>query len=165
MTPVVTEKRRILLAGMEFFGDPYTTGGGWSESNAIGQLWKRFMGFYETGKTSIKQAVSESGYEVWIGVDGVTSKGKESIFVGVEVDGIEDLPLALVARSMPETRYAVFTLSGEQIKTDWSKIWSDWLPASGLTKTHDYLIEYYDVERFKGMHNPESQLDFMVPVE
>ena len=163
MTPTVVERGRILLVGMDYFGNPTANAAGWSEHNAIGQLWKRFNGFYDANKDSIRHLVSESGYEVWVGVEGVTTAPNASIFVGVEVREIEDLPLALVAKVLPKTRYAVFTLKGEQIKKDWGKIW-EWLPQAGHTSSHKYLLEYYDVRRFKGLGNPESELDFMIPV-
>ena len=70
MKPRITDKRKILLAGKDFFGDPYEKAGGWSEGNAIGQLWKRFENFYQKKKGSLEHAVSESGYEVWIDFEG-----------------------------------------------------------------------------------------------
>jgi AraC family transcriptional regulator len=141
MTPRIIKKRKITLVGMDFFGNPYEKAGGWSEKNAIGELWSRFEAFFSKKKDSIKHLVSESGC---------------------------DVPLELVARVLPETRYAVFTFKMEEIKSDWSKtglIWSKWLPEQGLEPSFDYMIEYYDTERFKGMDNPGSELDFMVPVK
>ena len=164
MKPRITDKRKILLAGMDFFGDPYEKAGGWSEGNAIGQLWKRFEAFYQGKKSSLKHAVSESGYEVWIDFEGEKDTKHKYIFVGVEVEKIEDLPLELVARTLPETRYAVFTLKGPEIKTGPSRIWKEWLPESGLEQSYHYLIEYYDSQRFKGLDNPNSELDFLVPI-
>lgn len=64
--PKVTQKKKIILVGMDFFGNPYEKAGGWFEQNAIGQLWKRFESFYQNKKDSIKHSVSESGYELWI---------------------------------------------------------------------------------------------------
>lgn len=171
MIPKITDKKRITLVGMDFFGNPYEKAGGWSEQNAIGVLWKRFASFSEKKRDSIKHLVSESGYELWI--DFEETKGEEGaknkyIFTGVEVEKIEYLPLELVAKVLPETRYAVFTFKMQEIKSDWSKtqqIWSKWLPGQGLEPSHNYMIEYYDTERFKGMDDPESEIDFMVPVK
>jgi len=102
MKPRITDKRKILLAGKDFFGDPYEKAGGWSEGNAIGQLWKRFESFYQKKKGSLKHAVSESGYEVWIDFEEEKDTKNKYIFTGVEVEKIEDLPLELVARTLPE---------------------------------------------------------------
>jgi len=170
VTPKIVEKRKISLVGIDFFGNPYEKAGGWSEQNAIGELWKRFSAFSEKKKDSIKHLVSESCYELWI--DFEEEKKEEGaknkyVFTGVEVAKIEDMPIELVARVLPETRYAVFTFKMQEIKSDWSKtglIWSKWLPEQGLEPSFDYMIEYYDTERFKGMDNPESEIDFMIPI-
>jgi predicted transcriptional regulator YdeE len=36
--------------------------------------------------------------------------------------------------------------------------------AAGLEQSHNFIIEYYDCRRFKGMGNPESELDIYVPI-
>jgi AraC family transcriptional regulator len=147
MTPQITDKRRINLVGIDLFGNPYEKAGGWSEQNAIGQLWSRFDGFFQSKKGSIRNLVSESGYEVWIDFEGEKDTKNKYIFVGVEVEKSEDLPLELVARALPETRYAVFTLKGPEIKTGPSRIWKEWLPESDLVQSYHYMIEYYDSQR------------------
>jgi AraC family transcriptional regulator len=149
---------------MDFFGNPYEKAGGWSEQNAIGQLWKRFENFYQNKKDLIKHSVSESGYELWIDFEGDKESKNKYIFVGVEVEKIEDLPVELIAKILPETRYAVFTLKGQEIKSDWSLIWKKWLPDAGLETSFDFMIEYYDSQRFKGIDNPDSELDIYVPI-
>ncbi|MBN2379959.1 GyrI-like domain-containing protein [candidate division WOR-3 bacterium] len=168
MKPKIVDKKRITLVGVDFFGNPYEKAAGWSEQNAIGELWKRITRFTEKNKDSIKNLVSESGYELWIDFEEEKESGNKYIFTGLEVSRLEDTPLELVAKVLPETRYAVFTFKMEEIKSDWSKtqeIWSKWLPEQGLEPSFDYMIEYYDTERFKGMDDPESELDFMVPIE
>jgi AraC family transcriptional regulator len=164
MTPKIMQKKKIILVGMDFFGNPYEKAGGWSEQNAIGQLWKRFENFYQNKKDSIKHSVSESGYELWIDFEGDKETKNKYIFVGIEVEKIEDLPLELVAKILPETRYAVFSLKGQKIKSDWSIIWKKWLPDAGLETSFDFMIEYYDNQRFKGIDNPDSELDIYVPI-
>jgi AraC family transcriptional regulator len=166
--PKITEKKRLHLVGVDFFGKPYEKAGGWSAQNAVGELWKRVSRFIEKQKDSIKHLVSESGYELWIDFEEEKASGNKYIFVGLEVARLEDTPLELVAKILPETRYAVFTFTMREIKENWSKtqdIWNKWLPKAGLEPAYDYMIEYYDSERFKGMDNPESELDFMVPVK
>jgi AraC family transcriptional regulator len=161
----VTNKRKITLVGMDFYGNPYKEAAGWSMQNAIGQLWKRFSAFYEKKKGSIKHLVSESGYELWVDFEGKEDPKDDYIFVGVAVKKVQDLPLELVARVLPETKYAVFTLKGEEIKSDWpSKAATQWLTDTGLKRSYPYIIEYYDVKRFQGLDNKDSQMDIYVPV-
>jgi len=165
MEPKLTDKRRIILVGMDFYGNPYQEAGGWSTQNAIGQLWKRFNGFYMNNKDSIKNLASESGYEVWIDFEGEEDSKNDYIFVGMEVVKLDDLPLELVARILPKTRYAIFTLKGDEIKSNWPpKILSQWLPEAGLEQSFTYIFEYYDSQRFKGTNDPNSELDIYVPV-
>lgn len=44
-------------------------------------------------------------------------------------------------------------------------LWGKWLPETGLKTSFNYMIEYYDNQRFKGMDNPDSEIDFMVPIQ
>jgi AraC family transcriptional regulator len=162
----VTNKKKITLVGMDFYGNPYKEAGGWSMQNAIGQLWKRFSAFYDTNKTRIRHLVSDSGYEVWVDFEGKQEQKEDYIFVGVAVKKLEDVPLELVARVLPETKYAVFTLKGDAIKSDWpAKAATEWLTDIGLRRSYPYIIEYYDSKRFKGMDDKDAELDIYVPVK
>ena len=166
MKPKIIDKRKITLVGMDFYGDPYQEGGGWSAGNAIGQLWDRFNKAYEKKKDAIEHLASESGWELWIDFEGEENKKNHYILVGVEVASLGDLPLELVARTLPETRYAIFTLKGGEIKSDWSsKIETQWLPEAGLEQSYPFIIEYYDAQRFNGMDDANSELDIYVPVK
>ena len=165
MKAKTTDKKKIILVGMDFYGNLYEKAGGWSEQNAIGQLWNRFNSFYAKKKDSIKHLVSESGYELWVDFEGEEDQKDNYIFVGLEVDMLDDLPLELVARILPESRYAVYTLKGDEIKSDWpSRVVSQWLPEAVLEQSFTYIIEYYDSQRFKGLDNADSELDIYVPV-
>ena len=164
MKPKITDKRKIILVGMDFYGNPYQEAGGWSQQNAIGQLWTRFNSFYRRKKDSIKHLASESGYELWIDFVGEEDTKSNYIFVGVEVEEPDDLPLELVVKVLPETRHAVYTLKGEEIKSDWPSKLLDWLSEAGLEQSFTYIFEYYDSKRFKGIDNADSELDIYVPV-
>jgi AraC family transcriptional regulator len=164
--PKITDKRKIILVGIDFYGNPYQEAGGWSTKNAIGQLWTRFNNFYQKKKDLIKHLVSDAGYELWGGFEGEDNTKNEYIFVGMEVEKLDDLPVELVAKILPETRYAVFTLKGDEIKSDWpDRVYPQWLPEAGLEQSSTYIIEYYDSQRFKGMDSADSELDIYVPVK
>jgi AraC family transcriptional regulator len=166
LTPRILEKRKIALVGLDFYGDPFKDAAGWSEENEIGRLWQRFENYYEQERVSVKHKVSDSGYELWVDFEGEETTKERYIFVGVEVEKVEDIPLEFVAKTLPETRYAVFTLKGEKIKSNWSEdIYKKWLPEAGLKTSHEYLIECYDPKRFKGPADPNSELDILVPIE
>ena len=90
--------------------------------------------------------------------------GKKYIFIGVEVSKLEELPLELVARILPETRYAIWNLKGEGITSDWPSKILDWIAEAGLEQSYTYIFEYYDPQRFNGMGDPESEVDIYVPI-
>jgi predicted transcriptional regulator YdeE len=159
----ITEKRRLTLVGIDFYGNPFADGEAFSMDNTIGQIWQRFNTFYEKKKNYIKHLVSDAGYELWIDFEGDNERNKY-IFVGVAIAKLEEVPLELVARLLPETRYAIFTLKDEEMTSDWPSRILDWVTESGLKQSYTYIIEYYDPQRFKGMGKPESELDIYVPV-
>lgn len=48
MDTKIVERKLTILAGISFYGDPFSQSGGWTEENEIGRLWSRFMSLYET---------------------------------------------------------------------------------------------------------------------
>jgi AraC family transcriptional regulator len=163
--PQLVDKDQISLVGLSFFGDPFKFSGGWSEENEIGRLWKRFMAYLQEEGKQIRNVKPGGGfYELHIDHPEMERTGEYEIFVGVEVDRLEDVPVRLSIKLLPPTTYAVFTLTGQDIIADWSAEMQAWLIRSGYQRAHAYGFQYYD-ERFKGMdHIDESVLDMYVPV-
>jgi AraC family transcriptional regulator len=161
MEPKILEKEKIVLVGMVFYGDPFKNQAGWSQENEIGKLWKRFVAREKT----IKNRVGNGGYEVHIEPEEYEETKNYYVFVGVEVEKVENLPLEMFTKILPATKYAVFTLKGKEITSNWQdKIYKEWLPQSGYEEAHKFTIEYYD-DRFKGIDNTESELDIYVPIK
>jgi len=163
--PQLIDKDQIILVGFSFFGDPFKFSGGWSEENEIGRLWKRFMAYLGEEGNQIRNVKPGGGfYELHIDHPEMERTGEFEVFVGVEVDRLEDVPVRLSIKILPPTKYAVFTLAGQEIVADWSKEMADWLTRSGYQRAYAYGFQYYD-ERFKGMDQiDESVLDMYVPV-
>jgi predicted transcriptional regulator YdeE len=163
--PQLIDRDQIILVGFSFFGDPFKFSGGWSEENEIGRLWKRFTTYLDEAGAQIRNIKAGGGfYELHIDHPEMERTGEFEIFVGVEVDRLEDVPVRLSIKLLPPTKYAVFTLVGQQIVADWSAEMQDWLTRSGHQRAYAYGFQYYD-ERFKGMqHIDESVLDMYVPV-
>jgi predicted transcriptional regulator YdeE len=162
----IVEKDQMLLVGMSFFGDPFKSSAGWTEENEIGRLWVRFMAFLENQGARIQHIEGhEVSYEVHIEHDETQEKGEYEVFVGLEVTQLQDVPIELLVKVLPPTAYAVFTLEGEEITSDWHQmIHRDWLPESSYRIAHDYAIERYD-PRFKGLDRiAESLLEVYIPV-
>ncbi len=167
MEPRIVQEGEILLVGMSFYGDPFQLSGAWTEENEIGRLWVRFMAFLQAEGERIKHAKhAATTVEAHIYGEEAMETGSWEIFVGVEVERLEDVPLELVVKILPACTYAVFTLQGEEIGGDWSNlIYSQWMPGSGYALAHSYAFQYYD-ERFKGVDDlAGSVLDVYVPVK
>jgi len=161
MEPKIIEKGRITLVGMVFYGDPFKKERGWSQENEIGKLWKRFVPKEKT----IKNRIGKGAYEVHIEPEEYEETKKFYVLVGVEAEKANDLPLEMFVKVLPPTKYAVFTLKGKEITSNWpDMIYKEWLPNSGYEEAYKFTIEYYD-DRFKGTDDPESELDIYIPVK
>ena len=161
------EKGQVILVGFSFFGDPFQLSGEWREENEIGRLWQRFMTYMAHHGDQIKHLTNKSVcYEVHIEHEETPLKGHYEIFVGIEVEQLEDIPVDVLMKILPPTTYAVFTLKGQQIASDWSRmVYYDWLPGSGYQVAYNYGFQLYD-HRFKGLQNlDESELDIYIPVK
>jgi predicted transcriptional regulator YdeE len=164
--PQFVERDRVLLAGLGFFGDPFGPSGGWTEENEIGRLWSRFMAHMrERGGELRGVHAPHVGYEVHIEHAETASTGHVEVFVGVEVVSVEGVPVELAVKVLPPATYAVFTLRGEEIVSDWPRaIYNEWMPEAGYEPAAPFMFELYD-ERFAGMDDLEgSEIDVYVPV-
>jgi predicted transcriptional regulator YdeE len=167
MEPTMIERGQLMLVGFSFFGDPFAASGGWTEENEIGRLWSRFGAYLAQHGERIKHRPDpEASYEVHITHEETATKGHFEIFVGVQVAQLEDVPVELSVKILPPTQYAVFTLKGKQIVSDWPRvIYHEWLPSSVYQEAHPYMFEFYD-QRFKGLNDLEgSAIDVYVPVK
>jgi predicted transcriptional regulator YdeE len=166
MEPTMIEKHQMMLLGFSFFGDPFKISAGWTEENEIGRLWKRFMAYFAQHRPRIKHVVTDAVmYEVHIEHEETALTGEFEVFVGLEVEELEDVPVEMAVKILPPTTYAVFTLEGEQITSDWNTMMYEWMMGSGYERAYTYGFQLYD-ERFKGVeHMDESILDVYVPVK
>lgn len=167
MEPTIVERDQILLAGLGFFGDPFAASGGWTEENEIGRLWNRFGAYTAHHGDRIKHIESSCVYyEVHITHAETAEKGHFEVFVGVEIAQLEDLPVEMSVKMLPSTTYAVFTLKGKQITSDWPRmIYQEWMPGSGYEEAYRYTFQLYD-QRFKGLDELDaSALDVYVPIK
>jgi len=167
MEPRVIEQPEMILVGFDFFGDPFKFSAGWTEENEIGRLWKRFMAYFDQYQDQLQHIKDRSVmYELHIEHPETPQTGEYEVFVGLEVEVLEHVPIEVTVKVLPETLYAVFTLRGEQITSDWSKlIYQEWMPGSGYQPSHRYGLQCYD-ERFKGLDQiEESELKVYIPIQ
>jgi predicted transcriptional regulator YdeE len=166
MQPTIVQKDEIILIGVSFYGDPFETSAGWTEDNQIGRLWQRLLTYLAENPDKIQHPVAEqASYEVHIYGPETMTKGLFEVFIGVAVEQLETVPVDLLVKVLPATKYAVFTLEGEKISSDWHLEIDQWIKAAGYEHAHPYSFQYYDA-RFKGLDRlAESQLDVYMPVK
>lgn len=156
----------MFLVGFSFFGDPFSESGGWTEENEIGRLWQRFMTYCEHHQDRVKQYTDDqAAYEVHIEHEHTMTRGHLEVFVGMEIGQCVDIPFELLVKVLPATTYAIFTLCGEEIVSDWPRwIYLEWLPQSGYKVAYNYHLQLYD-RRFKGLDRlEESEIEVYVPI-
>jgi AraC family transcriptional regulator len=166
MEPRLIDADQMTLVGLSFFGDPFRFHGGWTEENEIGRLWSRFIAYLDQQQPTIRHLVEHNVmYEVHIEHAETQQTGEFEVFVGLEVECLEETPVELVVKFLPPTTYAVFALRGPEIASDWNQMMSDWISQSGYRRAYTYGFQRYD-ERFKGTENlQESVLEAYVPVK
>lgn len=166
MKATLSEEPARWLVGFDFFGDPFRSHAGWSAENEIGRLWQRWSAYWQAqGAQQLRVTDPCVMYEFHVYHPETLQTGEFEVFVGVEIAQPEVLPPEVVVKVLPAARYAVFTLTGEEIISDW--IWqidSAWLPALGVQRQMTHSVQRYDA-RFKGMTQiAESELDVYIPL-
>jgi predicted transcriptional regulator YdeE len=156
----------MYVVGMSFYGEPFSTHGGWSEQNEIGRVWSRWMAFFEGSQQKLQPIIYPGVfYEIHVYDEETVAKGIFEVFVGARLKTLESVPLALLIKALPAGDYARFTLEGSAISGDWDFAVDRWIAEAGYQRAHPFSIQYYD-ERFKGIDNLEASiLDVYIPVE
>ena len=161
----ILEKPRLMLAGFSFFGDPFTLSAEWTEENEIGRLWHRLMTFMTKSGPDPRCFINPGiAYEVWIEHADTPVKGHVEVFVGMEIEHPEGVPLELLIKVLPPATYAVFCLQGKEITSDWHRAVQAWMVENDYKSAFPYGFQLYD-QRFKGMDKiDESILDAYIPI-
>lgn len=167
MQPEIIQFPQRYLAGFSFFGNPFEQHSGWTEENEIGRLWARYMTYLRQQHGQLP-AAQEPGvaYEVHIYHPETVENGEFEVFVGHLIHDPQQMPTILSVKVLPAASYAVFTLRGQQIVSDWGMdIYQSWLPGSGYRSDFGFNYQRYD-ERFKGLDRLEdSTLEVHVPLK
>ncbi len=156
MEPRIVEKPEILLVGVPFFGDP--AGG------EFAQTWERFL---EHEKAIPNRVNSHEFYGLEFYTADMEKSHRWFYLAGVEVSNLDEIPLALVAKRLPASQYAVFTVKGGLAKLGetFRYAYGAWLPASNYVAAHPYDFEFYEDERFKGGEGEDSELEIYIPIK
>ena len=90
--------------------------------------------------------------------------GRFSYIIGSEVTSTENTPNNMVCRTIPASKYAVFTARGKipgSIQDTFKYIYQEWLPNSNLQRANSAEFELYD-ERCEDAENAE--VDIYIPI-
>ncbi len=165
-TPVVEKKDKMVIGGINYYGNPFENHEGWNVENEIGKLWNRFMYLFYQKREKISSIADEKAfYEIHIRTDKECDGNQEyGIMVGVELKEISELPEEMVLKVFGEREYLVFSLNGREIVENW-KTMNDWIENSEYIIDGNYMIQMYD-SRFKGMDRiDESVMEAWFPIK
>lgn len=165
---ILTDPVQYRLLGCVFYGDPFHSAKEWSYDNEIGHLWNRFMRLGHEHEDYFASVNTQPGigYEVHIepsDYDGDTNK-EYYVFVGLSVgDGIE-IPLEMFLKVLPRTCYLEFSTPVTRYDVAESVFKELLGDGKNYSQSFPYIIQRYD-ERYLGLDNPDSMLDWLIPVE
>jgi AraC family transcriptional regulator len=152
MEPRIVEKAEVTLVGMVSFGGD------------IGALWDRFT----PNEKAIEHRVEGAWYELHV-YPGDRTPGTPFYMVAAEVTKVGMVPDDMFVKPLPAARWAVFAhrpgLGQPNHGYDaLNKAVEAWLAAGQYCHARNISLQIYDA-RFKGMDNPESELDLLIPIE
>jgi len=88
-----------------------------------------------------------------------------TVFAGVELREGESVPEGMTVRDIPELQLAVVTHKGKisGIRSTYDYFFNLWQPQSEYKLSHPFNYQLY-TDKFKGVDDPESELDLCFPV-
>jgi hypothetical protein len=157
--PRLVERPALALAGMSFFGDPFTSHAGWTEENEIGRLWARLMAFACADDAPL--ATPAVMWELHVRGAQALETGEFEVFVGFETPDAGPLPVELSRKTVPGGSCVELELTVAEMTAD-NPVLDRWLRATGRRDTGQYVLMRYD-ERYHGTGG-DSVLTLYVPV-
>jgi predicted transcriptional regulator YdeE len=150
--PRIVERPELLLVGMV------------SRGGDIGALWERFM----PRESLIQHRVEGAWWELHVHPKDQPPGDPYWILVGVEVTKLETVPDDLFVKPIPAGQYAVFPhrpgLGEPNHGYDaLNRRIEAWLEAGPYRIAREFSLQLYDA-RFKGMEDPESVEDLLIPI-
>jgi len=166
MKPQITRNLSLKLVGCVYYGDPFHHAKEWKIENEVGRLWQRFMSLSQKYSSLLSRisAKKNVAYEVHIEPEEYRLTKNYYVFVGIEVTSIEEIPLEMFVKVLPETRYALFTTKLKD-KHLAEQVLEKWIPQNGLEQAYPYVIEAYDANRFRSIDDATSEIDWYIPVK
>jgi len=150
MEPTIVNRDETILVGLA------------TEGGSIDQLWQSYDAFDKHITHKTDPAVY---YEVHTFPDDPASGNAPEYLVGIAVTEADDVPAGLVVRRLRPGAYAVFThVLANGGFTGCNATMDAWLKDGPYRLAPNACIQVFDA-RFKGPNNPESVIDFLLPIE
>lgn len=144
MDPQIISKEDMTIVGMT------------SDRSDIHGLWMK----YSDKAKALQDKVAGAGYELhrFLG-------DKVEVTVGEAVTSADAVPDGMTVTHVPAGQYAVFThrLANGGYE-GLNSVMENWLTSGPYEKSDNFIIEVYG-ERFKGGNQPDSEIDFWIPVK
>ncbi len=167
----IVEKEKIRIAGLNYHGSITENGVAFEER--VEDLWRKLSEFCMNKWDSIEESVinPKLSYEVQVwNEQELEESGRMDVFVGLEFEDLESIPLPLVGKVLPGGKYISFVLQGEEIEGWEEYLLQEWFPESDywLRSFEDQLfhVQCFHEDKFRGVENiEESELEVLIPVE
>jgi predicted transcriptional regulator YdeE len=164
--PQIVEIGPLLLAGVSFFGDPFTYHSEWENKNEIGQLWTRFYQLLEN-EADFREQVLSAGiqYEMHLMHPQSRETGAYEVFIGIPIKDPANVPVHFLIKHAPAKRYLQYRIKGQDIMDDIQSmpIAKD-AQALGVDTAPDYHLVGYNKD-FLGMERlDESTVLIFIPL-
>ncbi|MCX7708387.1 MAG: AraC family transcriptional regulator [Clostridia bacterium] len=132
-------------------------------SSSIADLWGKFG----SGRAEIRNPANP---EVTLGLceymPNITEDSEFNYCACVEVNDLEGIPEGMTAKTIPPSKYAVFTHKGSMfgLKNTFDFIYGTWFPESGYELAERDTIEWYD-SRSSDFSSPDYAFDIYIPLK
>jgi AraC family transcriptional regulator len=158
MEPKIVTKNEIKVIGLQYIGN--------NQNGEIPKLWESLFQRIHEIKNGIHYGACYGICECICEGECKCGSGGDFLYVAcIEGTSLDDIPEGMVGKTIPASKYAVFTHKGslEALQTTLMNIYTKWIPAAGLEPCGKHMFELYD-ERFDDF-SEKSELEIYVPVK
>ncbi|MFN8577082.1 MAG: effector binding domain-containing protein [Candidatus Sericytochromatia bacterium] len=150
----IEKKAKMNLVGL----DAHVTGKNFNYA----EVWENFMKNHY-GKVNNKASYFTTALGIY--PENFPEPWEYSYMPSVEVSKIDDIPMGLSLKTIPESNYIVFTHVGskEKISDSYDYIYSRGLTELGYKSASNYDFEYYD-QRWNEENPDTSEMEIWIPI-
>ena len=128
----------------------------------IGQLWHKFIAErWEDKIPTITHIEPLAVYYDYHGKGMCCPMGPDSYacLIGCQVEKLDEIPVGMTGKAVPEQKYAVFTVTGEFPES----LINAWKEINGMKELERTFL--YDFESYKHFREPSQEVDVYVGVK